>query len=371
VGEAAAVEAATMHIAVVGGSLAGAFLAVQLRDSPHQISILDPLAPWEKPCGGGTYGNMLSKFPVLYKVCAWNYPARFRLISSTGDRTTSTHGQWAIASRADLNRGLLDKALQDKNVQLIQERVTAVESLGTRWQLQTEGNHRLEADILIGADGVNSFVRRKLIGRLPREHLFITVGYLVSPGPAEEVIIQTYQNLAGYAWYFPRSDHASVGFVARAVAANVPAMWQRLEAFMQIHCPEAHKDSKWGASVPAVTDSAFWALPCAGANWAIIGDAAGHVNSLLGEGISYALDDAHLLAQAISQGDLSVYERAWRKENEGWLRSASDAMNSILRSGTSADYERVAAVALSGDTRLAKLYARAAAALRRFAQRRS
>jgi flavin-dependent dehydrogenase len=354
-----------MHIAIVGGSLAGAFLAVELGGTEHQITILDPRAPWEKPCGGGLFADTLQKYPVLRTACAWHYPLRFRWISSTGDRSVPAKAQWAIASREDLNRGLLRVALQNQNVQLVPDRVTAIVPQGSGWQVHAESGRCLEAELVIGADGVNSVVRRDLVGRLPREHTGITVGYLVAPGPTDEVIIQTYPDQIGYAWYFPRTDHACVGFGTRATTADVPGMWQRLEAFMGKHCPGANKQSRWGAAIPAVSNGAFWAQPCAGPGWALIGDAAGHVQTLLGEGISCALTDAHLVAQAIRGGNLQAYDKAWRKEHGAWLRHSSEALGAILRSGSCVDYERAVGLALGGSPWLANLYAQAAGRVRR------
>jgi flavin-dependent dehydrogenase len=277
----------------------------------------------------------------------------------------------AIASRADLNRGVLGLALQHSNVRLIPEQVREIEREGLGWRLLTAAQSCIEADVVIGADGVNSVVRRALVGRIPREHLGVTLGYWVTLGPVDEVIVQTYRDLMGYAWYFPRCDHANVGIGTRANGADVADLWRRLDAFIEAQCPQARKAGKWGAGIPAVSSGAFWQIPCAGAHWALVGDAAGHVHTLLGEGMSYALDDARLAAQAIVQGDLSAYDRAWRKENGGWLRQSGEALGYVLRSGNPADYERAAALAQSGSTLLAKLYAQTAATARRLVKRRT
>ncbi len=359
-----------MHIAIVGGSLAGAYLAYLLGGSGHSISIFDPRAPWEKPCGGGVYVDALRRYPALRQACAWNYPARWRWISSHGERSFATRGQSAIASRADLNRGLLGLALKHSNVRLISEQVREIEREGPGWRVLTASEPGIKADVVIGADGVNSVVRRTLVGRLPREHLGVTLGYWVTGGPVHELIVQTYRDLLGYAWYFPRCDHANVGIGTRATQANIPDLWRRLDAFLQAQCPDGRKTGKWGAGIPAVSDGAFWKLPCAGPNWALVGDAAGHVHTLLGEGMSYALDDARLAAQAVAQGDLRAYDRAWRRENGSWLRHSSEALGYVLKSGSSVDYERVAALAQGGSTLLARLYAQIAAAARRLSKQR-
>jgi flavin-dependent dehydrogenase len=359
-----------MHVAIVGGSLAGAYLAYLLGGGADSVSIFDPRAPWEKPCGGGLYGDTLRRHPVLREVCTWNYPIRWRWVSSRGEMRFATKGQSAIASRVDINRGLLGLALKHSNVRFMPEQVRGLEKVGARWRVQAGSEPPTEADVVIGADGVNSVVRRTLLGRLPREHLGVTLGYWVKACPVDEMIVQTYRDLLGYAWYFPRSDHANVGIGTCSIGADIPDLWRRLDAFLQAQCPQAQKVGKWGAGIPAVSDGAFWNMPCAGPNWALIGDAAGHVHTLLGEGMSYALDDAHLVAQAIAQGDVKAYDRAWRKKNGGWLRQSSEALGFVLESGCLSDYEVAAFLAQSGSTWLARLYAGIRAASRRLAGRR-
>jgi flavin-dependent dehydrogenase len=73
------------------------------------------------------------------------------------------------------------------------------------------------------------------------------------------------------------------------------------------------KTSRYGALIPAVRDPAFYDMPCSGTNWVLIGDAAGHVDPLLGEGIRYAIWSADLAAQAIANGGPARFELLWRK----------------------------------------------------------
>ena len=333
-----------MHIAIVGGSLAGALLALQLRDGEHQISIFDPRAPWEKPCGGGVYTDVFHQFPILGELrCSWHRPSKLRFISSAREESFLLGPQpaWLIVSRYDLNRAILEVALQSPEVSLIAERVTCLDMIGdsSRWVVRT-ACHRQEFDIVIGADGVNSVVRKSLMAPIPREHLAMTVGYMISDVPLDEMLFQTYSDLLGYLWCFPRSDHAIVGIGTRVDAVSGSELWRRLEAFLSKYYPQARKVRRWRALIPAAIGPDFWRQRCAGRTWALIGDAAGHVNPVTGIGIPYAVASANLVAQAILCGDLESYDRAWRDQYGDWLERSGGIMDRFIRTGDVAGFER-------------------------------
>jgi flavin-dependent dehydrogenase len=345
-----------MQIAIVGGSLAGAFLALQLRDSGHRISIFDPRAPWEKPCGGGVYADMLRQFPTLGELpCSWHCPSRLRLISSAreGDFLWGLGSTWLIVSRYDLDRAILQAALQTGTVSLISERIQSMDLLENsgKWLLRTaSGSWKFDA--VVGADGVRSVVRRRLLGHIPREDLALAVGYMVSDVPLDEVVVHTYDDLLGYLWYFPRSDHATVGIGCKVGAIPLPELWRRLEGFLGRYFPQARKGHRWTALLPAVYSADFWKRPSAGQNWALIGDAAGHVNPINGMGIPYALASAQLVAQAILRDDLKSYDKAWRKEYGTSLVWSSAVMNEFSRSGDTSGFERLTEHMLGAKTPL-------------------
>jgi menaquinone-9 beta-reductase len=336
-----------MRIAIVGGSVAGAFLALHLRESGHQVSIFDPRAPWEKPCGGGVYADILRQFPVLGALpCSWNSPSQLRLISSTreGSFHVGLDSTWVIVSRFDLNRAILQAALQAETVTLIPERIRDINLAedSSHWLLRT-ASRSWKFDVVIGADGVRSVVRKRLLGHIPRDDLALAVGYMVSNVPLDEVVVHTYDDLLGYLWYFPRSDHATVGIGCRLGASPLPELWHRLQGFLDTYFPQARKESRWTALLPAVYSTEFWKRPCAGQNWALIGDAAGHVNPINGMGIPYALASAQLVAQAILREDLKSYDEAWRKEYGKSLAWHSIVMSEFCRSGDTSGFERLMA----------------------------
>ena len=55
----------------------------------------------------------------------------------------------------------------------------------------------------------------------------------------------------------------------------------------------------------------------------MLGDGAGHVHPITGEGIAYTLWSAELLAEALGRGDPQVYEGRWREEYGQGLMAAS------------------------------------------------
>jgi len=66
--------------------------------------------------------------------------------------------------------------------------------------------------------------------------------------------------------------------------------------------------------LPSASNPNFFKLPCAGANWILIGDAAGHVDPISGGGILYALWGGELAAKAIERENLKLYDEAWTRE---------------------------------------------------------
>jgi len=208
--------------------------------------------------------------------------------------------EWAIASRADLGRALLERALANDRVRHVRQRVTGLERSGDAWSLRTGSGEVFTADFVVGADGVQSTVRRQVVGPIPRQHLGLAVGYWVRGAP-DALVFQTYADMEGYLWSFPRVDHASVGICTRLGEMPTRELWERVDQFLTEVCPRAVKQGRYAALLPLACDAGLWDTPCAGPGWALLGDAAGHVHPLTGEGIAYALWSAALLAEALSR----------------------------------------------------------------------
>jgi flavin-dependent dehydrogenase len=339
-----------MKIAIVGAGPAGCHLAHCLTDTDHKILLFDHrvrppheveaprveahLGGYEKPCGGGLSSLVGRRFAdVMALSFPRHRPPRVALRASDGSLVEKAlnSSDWVIVSRAEFGWALLGRVLPGDRVRYVQQRVTGIETEREQWLLHTAAGDRFSADFLVGADGACSLVRREVVGLIPRQHLGLAVGYWVR-GVPDAIIFQTYLDLEGYLWSFPRADHASVGIATRLDAVPPQDLFHRVDRFLAEVCPGIKKQRRWTASLPMAQDTSLWDTPCVGPDWALLGDAAGHVNPLTGEGIAYALWSAKLLAESFKQGKPEIYEDLWRQQYGNGL-IATSAMLSAAGSG--------------------------------------
>jgi flavin-dependent dehydrogenase len=106
-----------------------------------------------------------------------------------------------------------------------------------------------------------------------------------------------------------------------------------MDQFLAESCPEAKKEVRWAGLLPMARDPSLWNTPCVGPGWAVLGDAAGHVHPLTGEGIIYALWSAELLAEAFRQGEPGAYDVLWRQEYGNGFAGASEILATLGSDG--------------------------------------
>jgi geranylgeranyl reductase family protein len=297
-------------IAIVGGGPAGAYLAYSLARLDVYATILDGSHPREKPCGGGITPFVLERFPLLKGVPgSYRFIDKMLFVSPKGRKAMASGQTIMNVSRRHLDEYLLQTAVSS-GAKLIPEKVVSVEREANSWLIKTpEGEYR--SRLIVGADGVNSVVRRAIVGPIPRENLAACAGYFARGWDRDYSVMRFLKDFTGYAWIFPRETHASIGIgLEMGQAENLRRC---LDEFVEEFCPDVERLSRFGALIPAVRDPAFYDIPCSGRDWILVGDAAGHVDPLLGEGIRYAVWSADLAARAIADGKPAEFDVLWRK----------------------------------------------------------
>lgn len=343
-----------MRVAIVGAGPAGAHLAHLLGSAGCEVLLFDAREAWEKPCGGGVTTKALREYPFLNSPDASKQMVTsLRLLSGEGRKLRiKPRGDFAIYSRAELARRMRRRAL-DSGARLYCSRVEKTRYQDGEWEIETSAGS-FRADFLVGADGANSVIRRRAGVHFGLNDFSYALGWHVKPQAEEEngrrrkgrrgrpaagsgqADIKYLTGFTGYIWAFPRPDHLSYGIATKYRETTPADLKARLLDFISADDPETAREireanhhstgraSFYGAMIPALAPESWDRLRASNPDqgWALVGDAAGFVDPLTGEGIYYALKSAELLSAAL-QSRAGDYEDMWRAEFGAELRRAS------------------------------------------------
>jgi len=306
-------------VAIVGAGPAGARAAYVLARGGVRVTIFDGSHPREKPCGGGVTGRALAL--VAGAVDPATFPrttirsVRFTHRRAQGDSAGDTRGSRSrlvddavvrldehalvVASRASFDAALL-AAAEHAGATLVRSRVTHVSADASGATVTTaHGRHR--ASFVIGADGANSLVRRRVATPFRRDQLSIATGLFAHGVTSDEIVIELTPDPPGYLWSFPRPGHLAIGVCAQA-DAGITAESLRTRARDWIAATRIADDARlepYSWPIPSLSPRDFDALELTGDRWALVGDAAGLVDPITREGIFFALASGQWIAGAL------------------------------------------------------------------------
>lgn len=344
-------------VLIVGAGPAGSFAAERLARAGTRVALFDGRPPEEaKACGGGVTSKALKAWPHLLE-------AMGRTISEVEMYGPSGRGvclrlkePFAIYSRRAFDSYLRERARR-AGASVFASRVSTSLTKDERgdWRVRARTGEQWSGRVLAAADGANSSVARQLAGALPNAEMEVAFGYrtpLPKDGDAR-TIIAFLPGWAGYAWAFPRLDHLSFGIATAQDAFDHHALdallWDFIVGYYRVRAAEgaplwsaknrasgnearAREATKkevqalaerYAARIPGLAPETFRKRRAGGADWALLGDAAGFADPVTGEGIYYALRSAELFAEAYLTGRPAVYEDLWRADFGRELQRAS------------------------------------------------
>ena len=303
-------------VAILGGGPAGAFAAERLASAGLDTIVFDEKLAWEKPCGGGLTYKAYNTYPFLIEN---NTPKKMVgemvLAAPRAKAATLRLSQpLLIYSRIDLNRLMLERA-ERAGARIEKARVLETTRTSTGWRLRTSSGS-LDADFCIVATGARNPLR-DLGTQLTAQDTMSTLGYYVR-GDQAQIDIQFLPHLEGYIWVFPRCGHLSVGICGKGEPAA--SLRKRLESYMAQRGLCSKGAAFYSHLLPSLETAAWKKNRVSGEGWLAVGDAAGLVDPITGEGLYYALRSADLAAKALLAelgglaDRLQVYRRLLRRD---------------------------------------------------------
>jgi flavin-dependent dehydrogenase len=268
------------------------------------VILVDPQAPWEKPCGGGVTAKALTSFGIF----ASDLPRKSieRITLYFGDKTSvsvTPQQPLAVVSRRELGKYLIDEA-EKAGVSILRSRITQIEPTAQGWKLSAR-DRLVQSDFIIGADGATSLVRRNVGTPLQPEELCVTLGYFIPGEFAPHMKIFFVPSFEGYIWSFPRPQHISYGLITRSLPGWTSRAKELLSNFIiaDLGAEVLEQAEFYSAPVPCLGPSSWKNNQIAGERWALVGDAAGLADPITGEGIHFAFKSAEILSETIERPD--------------------------------------------------------------------
>ncbi len=283
---------------VVGGGPAGSTTAYRLADQGASVLLVDKATfPRDKPCGGGMTMRAVRQCPVdptpVVEELVDQVELRFRYRAAVVHHANEPV-VW-MTQRQRLDAFLLDAA-RERGAEVREGVKVSLEPNNT---VALGSGEKVRAEVIVGADGANGITARSVgLGNgitygvayegnvpyptLPRERY------------ARRLVLELADIPGGYAWVFPKGDHANVG--VGGWESEAPKLKEHLRRACEAHGLEPDSlESLRGHRLPLRRPG----TRIAGERALLVGDAAGLIDPVSGDGMYECFVSSRLATGAI------------------------------------------------------------------------
>ncbi len=333
---------ASPNVLVVGGGPAGASASYWLARDGHDVTLVEKKEfPRDKTCGDGlTPRAILQLQDMGFDFAVAEFHTITGLRSYAGD-DLMLEMAWPDHSRFPNWGGVIRRRDLDEQVaRLTEKQGVAVRQKTEAKPVVDEGRlvavdlvhggetERVEPDMVVIADGsLDRFGR--VLGTSRRKDYPMGLaarGYYSSPRSGDtflesqlDIRDDSGASMPGYGWVFPLGDgtvNVGVGLLSTFKRWKHVNTTRMMNDYVDHSAPDywdLGDHSKLSNPEGGKLTMSFSKGPLVGANWVVVGDAAGAINPWNGEGISYGYETGRLAAeyvtQALGAGDPSLLHR--------------------------------------------------------------
>jgi geranylgeranyl reductase family protein len=283
---------------VVGGGPAGSTTAWHLADGGASVLLVDKARfPRDKPCGGGLTARAVRHCPVDPSPVVEEEVDLVELRFRYGDFVLR-HARAPVirmTQRRRLDAFLLDAA-REKGVEVREE--TTLDTADA------------SAQVVVGADGANGTTARMLglgggiVHGLAYEGN-VPYGIVDRARYGRRAVVELADIPGGYGWVFAKGDHVNVG--VGAWQSEGPRIREHLARVCAAHgLDPSQLENLRGHRLPMRRG----ASRIASERGLLVGDAAGLIDPVSGDGMYECFVSSKHAAEAILAGDLGAYEAA-------------------------------------------------------------
>ncbi|MDH7794773.1 MULTISPECIES: NAD(P)/FAD-dependent oxidoreductase [unclassified Beijerinckia] len=327
--------ASPRHVLIVGGGIAGPALALFLAKAGIRATIYE--AHGELANIGGAICiapngmNVLAQIGLADRVADAGTPItsmafhtpKGRFLGSMSYGRTSGAGRPAIALARSTFQAMLLAAAAERGIAIhYGKRLATIDDDGTHVSVRFEDGTQADGDLLIGADGIRSRVRRCLLPDAPEPAFtgltgaggFLPRSQVPAIEPRDENVMHLCYGTGAFIGYACGDRGATDGaFWWYALARETPLDTDSRAALMGEAGMQAllHAGKGWSpeiramlaATTRAIPPLDIYDMPSLPLWWAgrvaLIGDAAHAVSPHSGQGVSMALEDAIIMAREL------------------------------------------------------------------------
>jgi flavin-dependent dehydrogenase len=312
-----------MDVVIVGGGPVGLVAAIHAAQSGLSVTVVEArVEPIDKACGEGLMPSGLLELQLV-GVDPPGHPMQgIRYLDArSGDAATATfqQGPGRGIRRTVLHEHLARRAKQ-VGAEIVQCRSESLENRARQVEVRTSIGTVLTAEFAIAADGLHSPVRLALglAGATPRRSRFgMRRHYSVRPWTN---YVEVYWSPVGEAYVTPvAEDLVGVAILAKRGSGAYEGLLEYFPALKERIAGAPTVGSVMGAGPMAqVTRRRTKGRTL------LVGDAAGYVDALTGEGLAVGFAMARAAVAAVAAGNPEQYEREWARltRRQRWSTSA-------------------------------------------------